>query len=109
MKLAWSNSDETDPRQARETVRNCGQMLGRLDEVLAFLYVAQHGASASAMRERTTQAAAGLFAVGERAGGDRPGIAPRLGLMLSLRLWKDRVLGHVWLGSARWLARNARA
>ncbi len=61
MTRAWSKSDEPDRRQAREIVRNCGQVLGRLDDVLPFLYVAQFGASGRAMRERTTEAAAGLI------------------------------------------------
>ena len=87
MKLGWSKNDEPYRGQAREIVRNCGQLLGRLDDVLPFLYIAQYGASARDLRERTT--AAGLFAIGARTVGDRPGIAPRVGLMLPLYLCTD--------------------
>ncbi len=43
MKLAWSKSEETDPPQAREIVRNCGQVLGLLEEVLPFRSRADRG------------------------------------------------------------------
>lgn len=89
MTLVWSKNDEPERPQAREVKRNCGQLLGRLDELLPCLYIAQYGASARAMRERTAEVAAGLFAVGARTGGDRPGIAPRIGLMLPLHLCRD--------------------
>lgn len=89
MKLAWSKNDEPKHPQARDIKRNCGQLLGRLDELLPCLYIAQYGASGRAMRERTADAAAGLFAVGAHTGGDRPGIAPHVGLLLPLSLCRD--------------------
>ena len=89
MTLAWSKSDEPKHPQARDIKRNCGQLLGRMDELLPCLYIAQYGASGRAMRERTADAAAGLFAVGARTGGDRPGVAPRVGLLLPLSLCRD--------------------
>ena len=89
MNLAWSKSDESKNPQARDIERNCGQLLGRLDELLPCLYIAQYGASGRAMRARTTDTAMGLFAVGARTGGDRPGIAPRVGLLLPLSLCRD--------------------
>lgn len=89
MNLAWSKSDESKNPQARDIKRNCGQLLGRLDELLPCLYIAQYGASGRAMRARTTDTAMGLFAAGARTGGDRPGIAPRVGLLLPLSLCRD--------------------
>lgn len=79
MTLAWSKTDESKHPQERDIKRNCGQLLGRLDEMLPCLYIAQFGASGRAMRLRTTDTARGLFAVGARTGGDRPGVAPRVG------------------------------
>jgi len=89
MTLAWSKSDEPGRLPAREVPRNCGQLLGRLNELLPFLYIAQYGASGRDLRARMTDVVPGLFAVGARTGGDRPGIAPRVGLILPLRLCCD--------------------
>ena len=74
---------------SREIVRNCGPLLGRLDELLPCLYIAQYGASSQDLRARLTDAAPGLFAVGARTGGDRPGVAPRVGLLLPLSRCRD--------------------
>ena len=68
MKLAWSVSEEQQ-FPSREIVRNCGPLLGRLDELLPCLYIAQYGASSQDLRARITDAAPGLFAVGARTGG----------------------------------------
>jgi len=87
--LAWSKSDESKHPQARDIKRNCGQLLGRLDEMLPCLYIAQYGASGRSMRTRITDTARGLFAVGARTGGDRPGVATRVGLLLPLSLCCD--------------------
>lgn len=89
MNLAWSKSDESKNPLARDIKRNCGQLLGRLDELLPCLYIAEYGASGRDMRARTTDTARGLFAVGARTGGDRPGVAPRVGLLLPLSLCRD--------------------
>ena len=69
MNLAWSVSEEQQ-FPSREIVRNCGPLLGRLDELLPCLYIAQYGASSQDLRARITDAAPGLFAVGARTGGD---------------------------------------
>jgi hypothetical protein len=53
--LAWSKGDEPERSRPREMARNCGQLLGRLDELLPCLYVAQYGASGRDLRERETQ------------------------------------------------------
>jgi hypothetical protein len=89
MTLIWSKRDEPEHSRSREIPRNCGQLLGRLDALLPCLYIAQHGASAYDLRERETDTATGLFAMGERTGGDRPGVALRVGLILPLRLCRD--------------------
>lgn len=89
MVLSWSKGDEPGHSRSREIARNCGQLLGRLDELLPCLYIAQYGASGRDMRERETESAPGLFAVGARTGGERPGVAPRVGLILPLRLCRD--------------------
>ena len=88
MNLAWSVSEEQQ-FPSREIVRNCGPLLGRLDELLPCLYIAQYGASSQDLRARLTDAAPGLFAVGARTGGDRPGVAPRVGLLLPLSRCRD--------------------
>jgi len=85
MNLAWSVSEEQQ-FPSREIVRNCGPLLGRLDELLPCLYIAQYGASSQDLRARITDAAPGLFA---RTGGDRPGVAPRVGLLLPLSRCRD--------------------
>lgn len=89
MILGWSKNDKPEHLRSREIARNCGQLLGRLDDLLPCLYIAQYGASGRDLRERETEAAPGLFAVGARTGGDRPGVAPRVGLILPLRLCRD--------------------
>ena len=99
MKLGWSKNDEPGHPRSRDIPRNCGQLLGNLDDLLPCLYIAHYGASARELRERETPNAPGLFAVGERTGGDHPGVAPRVGLILPLRLCSDEkargVLGVV--------------
>ena len=89
MKVAWSKDDEPRDLRSRDIPRNCGQLLGNLDDLLPCLYIARYGASAQELRERETPNAPGLFAVGERTGGDHPGVAPRVGLILPLRLCSD--------------------
>lgn len=89
MTLAWSKDEASKNPSARDVKRDCGQLLGRLDELLPCLYIAQYGAPARSMRARSSDAARGLFAVGQRTGGDRPGIAPRLGLLLPLTFCRD--------------------
>jgi hypothetical protein len=93
MRLCWSKNDKPEgPQQDREISRNAGQLFGRLNEVLPFIYIAQYGASDRDLRERATDEAAGLFAIGKQTGGDRPGIAPRVGLVLPINLCRDEKL-----------------
>lgn len=69
MRLGWSKNDKPEGQQRdRELARNAGQLLGRLDEILPFIYIAQYGASDRDLRERTTAEAAGLFAIGAQTG-----------------------------------------
>ena len=90
MRLGWSKNDKSEGQQRdRELARNAGQLLGRLDEIMPFIYIAQYGASDRELRERTTDEAAGLFAIGAQTGGDRPGVAPRVGLVLPINLCRD--------------------
>lgn len=89
MTLLWSKNNGDKPRRDRGVLRNCGQPLGQLDELLPFLYIAQYGASGRDLRARETVSHPGLFAVGERTGGDRPGVAPRVGLILPLSLCRN--------------------
>ena len=86
MKLAWSKNDEAGSLRTRDIPRNCGQLLGNLQELLPCLYIANYGATAPELRERETNHAPGLFAVGARTGGDHPGVATRVGLIIPLRL-----------------------
>lgn len=89
MTLIWSKTDEPKHPRRREIPRNCGQLLGNLGALLPCLYIAQCGASAHDLRERTTEVAPGLFAIGARTGGERPGVALRIGLILPLRLCRN--------------------
>lgn len=75
--------------QAREMPRNCGPLLGKHDELLPCLYFAQFGASHEDLRERLTATAPGIFTVGKFIDGDRPGVTPRVGLILPVRLCRD--------------------
>ena len=64
MKLGWSETEEqAQPPQARDTIRSCGQLLGRLDALLPCLYIVQYGATVRDLCERISAAATGLFAV----------------------------------------------
>ncbi len=67
-------------------LRNNGPLLGRLNELLPFLYIAQYGTTACHRRARWSSAAQGLFAVGDATGS---GVAARLGLILPLRLCRN--------------------
>lgn len=89
MTLLWSKNNGDKPQRDRGVLRNCGQPLGQLDELLPFLYIAQYGAWGRDLRARETASHPGLFAVGERTGGDRPGVAPRVGLILPLSLCRN--------------------
>lgn len=89
MKLVWSKDDAPEHLQSREIPRSCGQLLGRLDELLPCLYIAQYGSPSYALRQRQTATAPGLFAVCSRTGGDRPGVVPHLGLLLPLSRCRD--------------------
>ena len=89
MELAWSKNDKAGSLRTRDIPRNCGQLLGNLQELLPCLYIAHCGASARELRERETPDAPGLFAVGARTGGDHPGIATRVGLILPLHLCRN--------------------
>ena len=75
--------------QNREMPRNCGPLLGKLDELLPCLYLAQFGASYQDLRERLTATAPGVFTVGEFFDGEHPGVGPRVGLILPVRLCRD--------------------
>jgi hypothetical protein len=90
MRLGWSKNDKSVGQQRdRVLARNAGQLFGRLDEILPFIYIAQYGASDRDLRERRTAESAGLFAIGAQTGGDRPGVAPRVGLVLPINLCRD--------------------
>ncbi len=89
MTLAWSKNEASKNPPARDVKRDCGQLHGKLDELLPCLYIAEYGAPARSMRARSSDTARGLFAVGQRTGGDCPGIAPRLGLLLPLTFCRD--------------------
>lgn len=76
MVLVSGRVDEPQHPRKRDIASNCGQLLGRLDELLPCLYIAQTGATARDLRRRRTEAAPGLFAIAERTAGERPRGAP---------------------------------
>ena len=93
MTFECNKDDELDlPPPPRVIPRNCGQLLGRLDELLPFLYIARYGASQKDLRAQRTDVAPSLFAVAACTGGDRPGLAPRVGLVLPVGLCRDEKL-----------------
>ncbi|MCB1615948.1 MAG: hypothetical protein KDI30_08040, partial [Pseudomonadales bacterium] len=89
MTLCWSKNDNPRVPRDRELPRNCGQLLGQLDELLPFIYIAQYGASDHDLGAHATDVATGLFAVGKQTGGDRPGVAFRVGLVLPVHRCRD--------------------
>lgn len=95
--LGWQTAKDAEPPKERSIQRNSGQLLGRLDELLPFLYIAQYGATLRDLRTRWSSAAPGLFAVGEATGGHRPGVAPRVGLILPLRMCSDEATARALL------------
>lgn len=92
MTLLRSQSEEPDSPQARDIRRNCGQLLGRLDSLLPCFHIAQCGVPGRALRRQTTDREVGLFAVGARMEGKRPGVEPRMGLLLPISLCRDEAM-----------------
>lgn len=84
--------EKTNDLQKRETKLNCGHLQGSLAELLPCIYVAQYAVPAGGMHKKWSSESAGLFAVGARTGGDRPGVAPHFGLLLPLKLCRDESL-----------------
>lgn len=88
MTLIWSKEEDPTHRPYREMPRNTGQLCGRLDALLPFIYFAESGATARAVRQRVGETP-GLFVVGSRTAGSRPGIQPNRGLVLPLQMCRD--------------------
>ena len=86
--IVLEQNDNPRVPQDRELPRNCGQLLGQLDELLPFIYIAQYGASDHDLGAHATDVATGLFAVGKQTGGDRP-VAFRVGLVLPVHRCRD--------------------
>ena len=89
MASTWFEEGQPYHPQNREMPRNCGPLLGKLDELLPCLFLAQYGASYEDLRERLTATASGVFTVGEFFDGEYPVTAPRVGLILPVRLCRD--------------------
>lgn len=91
MSLIWSKDDNSKRPHPRDLVRNCGQLLGRLDDVFPCIYLAHFGVRGRDMRRRLIEENShGLFSVGEQLkNGNRPGVAPRNGLLLPVRLCRN--------------------
>lgn len=106
MTLAWIAAEDSEPPQDRPILRNSGQLLGRLDGLFPFLYIAQYGATLRDLRMRWSDAAGSLFAVGEATSwaGDRPGVSPRLGLILPVRLCRNEATASALMDIAAMLA-----
>lgn len=106
MTLAWIAVEDSEPPQDRPILRNSGQLLGRLDGLFPFLYIAQYGATLRDLRMRWSDAAGSLFAVGEATSwaGDRPGVSPRLGLILPVRLCRNEATASALMDIAAMLA-----
>lgn len=75
--------------KSRKTIRNCGAILGRLDEMVPFLFLAQLGRGTAQAKRRRTESHSGLFVLGRATGGSHPGVALNDGLILPLSLCHD--------------------
>ena len=83
--LRNTNEDEPESPQPREIRRNCGQLLGGLDEILPCLYLAE-GVSIREMRQRESKVGPGFFAIGKRTDSH---VSPNQGLVLPVNLCRD--------------------
>ena len=94
--LIWkSQKSENDNSvlspQSHDVLCNCGQLLGQLDELMPFIYIANCGAYDRDMRMRQSDVVQGIFAVGQRTvmRDNEPGVSPRLGLLLPVNRCHD--------------------
>ena len=85
---SW-NPDERST-VSREILREGGQLLGRLDELLPFLYIAQrYSPSPGDIQEQETNPLKGFFTLATRTDRDRFEVVPYHGLILPVRLCRD--------------------
>lgn len=82
MPVQGKRSEMTEGTRRRKTTRNRGQLFGRLDGLLPFLYLAKLGARWSELHGVKSDSRPGLFVVGEHDGEARPGVVVRVGLIL---------------------------
>lgn len=106
MTLVWSVAEDSKSPQDRPIRRDSGQLLGQLDGLFPFLYIAQYGATLRDLRARWSGAATGLFAVGEAVdwGGGHLGVAPRLGLILPVHLCRNDATANALMEVAAMIA-----
>ena len=76
----------------RQTRRTFGCLQGRADALLPCIYLADYGVSRRSFRDCASGVRAGLFALGALTGGDRPGVASRVGLLLPLKYCRDEAV-----------------
>lgn len=76
----------------RQTRRTFGCLQGRADALLPCIYLADYGLSGRSFRDCASGVRAGLFALGALTGGDRPGVASRVGLLLPLKYCCDEAV-----------------
>lgn len=89
MKLGWSVVDEKGGSpKPRRILRNSGQILGQMNELQPFILLGQYGAYPRQLRQQQSPHP-GLFGVGKATGGERPGVAPRLGLILPVSFCRN--------------------
>jgi hypothetical protein len=76
-------------QQIRQTF---GCIQGRADALLPCIYLADYGVSGRSFRDCASGVRAGVFALGALTGGDRPGVASRVGLLLPLQYCRDETV-----------------
>jgi hypothetical protein len=76
----------------RQIRRTFGCLQGRTEALLPCIYLAEYGLSGRSFRGCASGIRAGLFALGALTGGDRPGVASRVGLLLPLQYCRDETV-----------------
>ena len=92
--MASRKDDEQCHPRDREIRRNCGQLLGGLDELLPCFYLAGVMSEGGTSGQKT-DAEQGLFAVGGNV--DCSGDVPHLGLLLPVNLCRDERIRAAFL------------
>lgn len=76
----------------RQTRRTFGCLQGHADALLPCIYLADYGVSRRSFRDCGSGVRAGAFSLGALSGGDRPGVASHVGLLLPFKYCRDETV-----------------